>query len=736
MNKFKKWFVSLSMTLMLISTVLLLDNRTNINEDFTESMDFRDILIDYKSLLSYFEMNRLPEEEAIKQLTVTNQEINEYRNHYGSLSEQISNIKEQYSQDIKEAKDLEAKKVEKNLITERNEKIEDITRNFEDNNYVKEKILKDKKKQLELYYDEMATNIRQLEQQYPYFSYELKNTATGEIKTKGDLSNQNFFKESYNSTTYGVFFDIDKRDDIAYSITNNVRNEGDSEIYRESATFSSDVPVTDDVFTGTISISDQAIKGTEIEDQKNKHDALQQFNIIFSIISYILGLIAVFIIWRNRKNYKVYSLPIEVELLIIFLTLCSSFIMSLFVSGGIYELFKFGLSNDPFYSFMMFCLPLVIWFMMNIAIQITMSIAYKVRNPQKTWEESLLKKTVVIFKDVFLNFSLTFKVLCYLMVIFLAGFGFAVVFFYLGDGVIFLIYLILFILFVVPTSLYFFKQVGDLNKVLSTTENIVEHNSDEKINLEERSLFKNHAGHINKMQVGVENSQFEQYKSERLKTELITNVSHDLRTPLTSIITYTELLKNDNLSAEESEQYIDVIDKKSQRLKVLIDDLFEVSKMATGNVELNQQNVDMTQLVQQALGEHESDIEKSNLRFQIALPDKALIAYIDGQKYWRAIDNLISNSIKYAMEGTRVFVTLEDLGSEIQLTIKNISKYEISEDVEELYERFKRADASRHTEGSGLGLAIAQSIVELHGGQLKLSIDGDLFKVVIVQSKL
>lgn len=723
------------MTLVLISTVLLIDNRTNINKDFTESMEFRNILIDYKTQLSYFEMNRLPKEDAIKQIAVTNQEISSYRNYYGSLSEQISNIKEQYSEDIKEAKDLGVKKVEKNLLAERNEKIEDITKNFEDNNYVKEKILKNKKKQLELYYDEMATNIRKLEQQYPYFSYELKNTATGEIKTKGDLSNQKFFKESYNSTAYGVFFDINKRDDLAYSITNNVRDEQEGEVYRASATFSYDVPVTNDVFTGTISISDQAVNGTKIANQKKKHDALNQFNMIFSIVSFILGLIAVVIIWKNRKKYKVYELAIEVQLVIVFITLFSSFIMSLFISDSIYEIFNFGLNNDPFYSFMMFILPVVIWFMMNIAIQVMMSITYKLRNLKKTWEESLLKKIGVIFTEVFLNFSLTFKVLCYLMVIFLAGFGFAVVFFYLGDAVIFFIYLILFILFVVPTSLYFFKQLGDLNKVVSTTENIVEHNSDAKINLGERSLFKKHAGHINKMQVGVENSQFEQHKSERLKTELITNVSHDLRTPLTSIITYTELLKSDNLSVEENAQYIDVIDKKSQRLKVLIDDLFEVSKMATGNIELNKQSVDMTQLVQQALGEHESDIEKSNLRFQISLPDKALIAYIDGQKYWRAIDNLISNSIKYAMDGTRVFVELVELDSQIQLTIKNISKYEISEEVEELYERFKRADASRHTEGSGLGLAIAQSIVELHGGQLTISIDGDLFKVVIRQSK-
>lgn len=736
MNKYKKWFVSLGITLMLISTVLLLGNRTHITEDFTESIDFRSILLDYKSQLSYFEMNRLPKEEAIKQLTVTDQEVSEYRNYYGSLSEQISNIKEQYNDDIQEAKDLEAKKVEKNLLAERNEKIEDITKNFEDNKYVKTKILNNKKVQLELYYDEMETNIRLLEQQYPYFSYELKNTATGETKTKGDLVNQKFFKESYNSATNGAFYDVEERDDLAYSVSNNLNNDADSEMYSESATFSYDVPVTDDVFIGTISISDLAVKGTEIEDKRNKHDYMKQFNIGLSVVSLILGIITLITLWRNRKSYKTYELPIEIQLAILFFTLLASFIAALFISDSIYQMFNFGLNNDPFYSFMIIIFPIVIWFMMNIAIQFMMSIVYKIRNGQRTWNESVFNKIIVGISNLFLSLSLTFKILCYLVVIFLAGFGFAVVFQNAESGAILIIYLILFLLFVVPTSLYFFKQLGDLNKVLSVTEDIVAFSSDAKINLGERALFKKHADHINKMQVGVENSQFEQNKSERLKTELITNVSHDLRTPLTSIITYTELLKTDNLSAEEKEQYVDVIDKKSQRLKVLIDDLFEVSKMATGNVELNRQNVDMTQLLQQALGEHESDIEKSNLRFQITVPNQALIASIDGQKYWRAIDNLISNSIKYAMEGTRVFVTLEEVGSQIQLTIKNISKYEISEDVEELYERFKRADASRYTEGSGLGLAIAQSIIELHGGQIKISIDGDLFKVVITQSKI
>lgn len=147
----------------------------------------------------------------------------------------------------------------------------------------------------------------------------------------------------------------------------------------------------------------------------------------------------------------------------------------------------------------------------------------------------------------------------------------------------------------------------------------------------------------------------EQAKSERLKTELITNVSHDLRTPLTSIITYTDLLKKPNITEEERQQYIHILDKKSERLKVLIEDLFEVSKMASGNIELHRSRVDLTQLIQQAVGEHKEDLTQSQLDLRMTMPHDPIFAYVDGQKWWRLIDNLIVNVLKYALE-ERVFM--------------------------------------------------------------------------------
>lgn len=239
------------------------------------------------------------------------------------------------------------------------------------------------------------------------------------------------------------------------------------------------------------------------------------------------------------------------------------------------------------------------------------------------------------------------------------------------------------------------------------------------------------ARNINVLKSGVQSSQKEQAKSERLKTELITNVSHDLRTPLTSIISYTSLLKQDDLSDDDRKAFIEIIDRKSQRLKVLIDDLFEASKMASGHIQLAKEKIDLVQLLQQALAEHNEAIKASALQFRVATPDDPVNAWVDGQKLWRVFDNLIGNCLKYSLENSRVYLTVKTQSDQAVITFKNVTKYERSENIDELFERFKRGDSSRHTDGSGLGLAIAKSIVDLHDGRLDLEIDGDLFKVSV-----
>ncbi len=227
----------------------------------------------------------------------------------------------------------------------------------------------------------------------------------------------------------------------------------------------------------------------------------------------------------------------------------------------------------------------------------------------------------------------------------------------------------------------------------------------------------------------------EMMKNERLKTELITNVSHDLKTPLTSIINYIDLLKEERIDNNSASEYIEILDGKSQRLKTLIDDLFEASKLSSNQFKLDVSKSDVVALLKQTLGELNNKIEESNINFIIELPNNSIFLDIDGQQIWRVFDNLLNNILKYSPEKSRAYISLEETETEVKIIMKNISKAPLNFDADELFERFKRGDKSRTTEGSGLGLSIAKSIVELHNGNIFINIDGDLFKVIVLLKK-
>lgn len=241
------------------------------------------------------------------------------------------------------------------------------------------------------------------------------------------------------------------------------------------------------------------------------------------------------------------------------------------------------------------------------------------------------------------------------------------------------------------------------------------------------------ANNINNIKEGLRKSVENEMKSENMKTELITNVSHDLKTPLTSIINYIDLLKRENIEPESARDYVNILDKKSQRLKVLIEDLFEASKAASGAMELNISKLDIGQLLRQALGENDERFNEKQLEVKLNIPDEKIFINGDGKRLYRVFENLISNAVKYSLSNTRVYIDMsKNEENEVTIVMKNISAYELNFDVNEITNRFKRGDSSRSTDGSGLGLAIAKSIVELHGGKFNIEIDGDLFKSIIV----
>lgn len=243
--------------------------------------------------------------------------------------------------------------------------------------------------------------------------------------------------------------------------------------------------------------------------------------------------------------------------------------------------------------------------------------------------------------------------------------------------------------------------------------------------------FKEHGENINKVSEGIALAVEERMKSEHFKTELITNVSHDIKTPLTSIINYVDLIKKEEIADEKLQEYIDVLDRQSARLKKLIEDLMEASKASTGNLAVNLEECDVEVLLTQVIGEFEEKLQKNQLQVIVEKPDQPVKMMADGRHIWRVLDNLLNNACKYSLPGSRVYISLKLENRDVVIIFKNISKEALNIPSDELMERFVRGDSSRNTEGSGLGLSIAQSLTELMNGTMKLEIDGDLFKVTL-----
>lgn len=276
------------------------------------------------------------------------------------------------------------------------------------------------------------------------------------------------------------------------------------------------------------------------------------------------------------------------------------------------------------------------------------------------------------------------------------------------------------------------RQDRDDARIISSMQRIADGDWHER--LEEESFYGAHrrmASEINRFDQSLQHAVEKSLKNERMQTELITNVSHDLCTLLTSIINYVDLLRSPDATEEERAQYLEVLAKKAQRLKILMNDLIDVSKATSGAVQLNMEEIDYTEVVRQSLAEADSGWKKNALVPVVDLPEEPLYIEADGQKLSRVLENLFSNAQKYSQEGTRVYIQLQQQENQAVFTMKNTSRYELNIPAEELLERFNRSDKSRTTEGSGLGLSIAEQLAKRMGGSLTLDIDGDLFKASV-----
>lgn len=334
----------------------------------------------------------------------------------------------------------------------------------------------------------------------------------------------------------------------------------------------------------------------------------------------------------------------------------------------------------------------------------------------------IIDKIKTIYNKITKNWNITVKlvvatiIFCLILIFILNVFKFM--------GIFLDIYLIIFVLYRIILRLECYKKIEKHLKNMYEGKEVYNLNQ-----AEFTKEFKDVVKYINDISNVVENAKQEGIKSERMKTELITNVSHDIKTPLTSIINYVDLLKKEEIENSKAKEYIDVLEGKSQRLKKLTEDLVEASKASSGNVKLNIEKINIIELIKQTTGEFEDIFKDKKLEIISNMPKEEIYVNADSRYMYRIIENLFSNISKYALDSSRVYIDVKSNGIKVKISLKNISKEKLNISAEELMQRFVRGDKSRTTEGSGLGLSISQSLTELQNGTFLLNVDGDLFKV-------
>ncbi len=289
----------------------------------------------------------------------------------------------------------------------------------------------------------------------------------------------------------------------------------------------------------------------------------------------------------------------------------------------------------------------------------------------------------------------------------------------------------------IGTFIYLFTRMKQFQNIQKALQAIYEGNTNIELDSDELTgVLKQMAIHIEDIAGGLSNAIQQSLKNERQKTELITNVSHDIKTPLTSIINYVDLLKKEEMPNEKAKEYLEILDSKSQRLKRLTEDLVEASKASSGNIKLKMEKINVNEIIKQVSGEFEDKFKARNLEEIMTLPEENIFISADGRYLYRVLENLYSNASKYAMESSRIYLDVVPKQTSIVIQMKNVSKEKLNITTEELMQRFVRGDSSRNTEGSGLGLSIASSLTELQGGKFHIYLDGDLFKVTLGFEKL
>lgn len=642
----------------------------------------------------------------------------------------------------KEQYDWEMKELESSSIrTDSKESYESMLLQYKnDINKRYEEDLKNLEKELRLNAQETANDFKTILNNLSTLQFFVKDVKTGKVLTNMEskmleevaVTNDNadeyeiFIQTGVNSRIYPY---ASENAALLYDYTLNPSNTGTIKIYKANKNI---IESPSDYIYQAKSESENAI-GT-VKDIIILCGAL----VVSSLISLVY-------LYKTRRNStddfsllnKIYrKIPLEISIIAIIAACIITFEM---IQSSVYY-YSYGTTNNVL-------LLSSTWFeivVCGIIVSLIGILIYlSIRNIKegKPYEYIRNHSLICILSKWMNNFYLNVKGRKFVilnLVLSLIWIGIAMVFLYQSyySTIEFMIVGgVMLVIYVIAVMAYWFKMDKCMINIYMASSKIRQGDFHQNIKEEGPATLRLTAENLNNIKDGLEKAINSATRNEQLKTELITNVSHDLKTPLTSIINYIDLLRDENATEEEKKKYIDIITKKSARLKILIEDLFEASKAASRTMELNMDKADIVSLVRQTLGEFEEKISNSNLKFVVKLPEEKAYVNIDGKRTWRVLENLLSNILKYSMDNTRVYIEVIPTEEDVKIVMRNISAFEMDFNEEDILERFKRGDGSRHTEGSGLGLSIAKSLTELQDGTFKIDIDGDLFKVTVTFKK-
>ncbi|MDE7321666.1 MAG: HAMP domain-containing histidine kinase [Lachnospiraceae bacterium] len=438
------------------------------------------------------------------------------------------------------------------------------------------------------------------------------------------------------------------------------------------------------------------------------------FSFLVYAVGHRRGVEDVVLTWFDR-------IPIDV------LSLCACVVEGIMLLLFFYIIEESNMRASVYACIWVFCMFGIVMIVIGMRYMLSLCVRVKAgkwwRNSLCYWVYSRIRNMIVY---IFRNIGLLWRIILVIGVVSFIEFC-VLVGFYDRGGVV-----LLWLLKKLVVCAVVFVLVSQIHELQKASRHMAEGNLSYKIDTDK--MFwecRKHGENLNKIGEGMAKAVDERMKSERFKTELITNVSHDIKTPLTSIINYVDLLGKEELHNEKASEYLEVLERQSSKLKKLIEDLVEASKASTGSLSVDSQRMEVGVFVTQTVGEFEEKLSLAGLELIVSKTDETVYIMADGRHLWRVIDNLMNNICKYAQTGSRVYVNIEFTEKTVSITFRNISKYPLNINGEELMERFVRGDKSRNTEGHGLGLSIAQSLMKLINGDMRIVVDGDLFKVVL-----